>query len=1219
MRSKKLFRSSISFLLVLAFVFTCCFTQVFAKNAIEVSESGDILISEPIDTRSSIENSEETIKNKNSSVQEAVYSGQDDVQVETGVIGSKKINRFIIKYKNENKRNNVLNKMKNKLKTSRSLKNKKFDVVSTELKIEEFITEMKNNKVDGEIDYIQPDYEIVLSSNDTFYASQWGVENNSQEQLGINIDTNVVPAWSETEGEGTVVAIIDTGIDTTHKELEKNIWVNKNEIPDNNIDDDSNGYVDDCAGWNFYDDTNEIHNTEFYSDEGHGTHVAGIIAAEKDNNLGISGIAPKSEIMVLKAFSNGTAYTSDVVEAISYAQKMGAKIVNCSFGSSADNPALREVMANSNMLFVCASGNSHVSIDSEPVYPACFGLDNIITVASIGKTGELSSFSNYGEMNVDVAAPGEDITSTLPGNRFGQKSGTSMATPFVSGEAVLILSKYKDITAQEIKEKIINSSDRISTLDGKVRRANKINIANALSGIVNDDMVEVKAKEVAEESEAANESENTSVNANGEFSTYSGSSMYSDSQEVISSMFSIPATSVNGTLNTVVKGNTRTNLLKSPEMNKDSDGNGVVDNFNLYRDPYYTNNAATDEVIYSFDSAEQCQKVEITKSTSTKGACVQQKFNVSPGDIINAEYDVKIQGDVKTILRVCWLDSNNTWMGCGDIATLTSTGFVRIKNIDRLIPEGAASVSIQMWITPKVAGGTGSVWFKNAYAEKKSSTAFDFTGNNLIKSPNMNTDTDKNGVVDNFAADATEGVTATYSLDLTEGCQKVELTNTSNDTNKLGVRVYQWVDVKPGDRVSMSCQAKVQGNVRVRFYIAWNNGSTYLSGSYDVFYTGTNFGEIRSINSTAPDNATRALVIMRVVPLNTGDTGTAWLKNLVLEKNASGLSMITEGTKSTEPFRVKSVGKNLFSDEMFYNYGTAEVTNGSISINNNRLKFVSTGENAYTNTRSSYTVGTKSPVSYNKYSFPVTASKMYYTRKIENMTEGSTTEHVYYYDSDRRLISYTNIGSTVNGTVTSTLIPPVNAKYFNIRLGAYKSGQTVYFSEFMLSNENIAYEPYKESVAYVPVKLNSLTNGVRDEIDINTGTYIKRTEKVTVGRGAWYNTSFNNYNNYNVYEYKLDATNILPGSIISVNGYDFVYAKGDSADTGYYNNWTDEHQSFTGNNNITLRFPKTYTAPSEVTIAYQLATPALLKSVTIYYSCLLLTPLKKQTVYKLYQ
>ena len=637
---------------------------------------------------------------------------------------------------------------------------------------------------------------------------------------------------------------------------------------------------------------------------------------------------------------------------------------------------------------------------------------------------KLSSFSNYGEMNVDVAAPGEDITSTLPGNRFGQKSGTSMATPFVSGEAALILSKSKDITAQEIKEKIINSSDRISTLDGKVRRANKINIANALSGIVNDDMVELTAKEVAEESEAANESENTSLNANGEFSTYSGSSLYSDSQEVVSSMFSIPATSVKGTLNTLVKGDTRSNLFKSPEMNKDSDGNGLVDNFIFYKDVYYDNNTATDTATYSFDAAEQCQKLEITKSTSTKGACVFQKFYVLPGDKVKVSYDVKVQGNVKGVVIVSWYNKNG-WISSKSSVNYTDTAFNTLEVLNAVVPQNAIQAQLQIWIYPTTAGGTGSVWCKNAVAE--------------------------------------------------------------------------------------------------------------------------------------------------------------WETN--------GTSFISTGTKSTEPFRVKSVGKNLFSDDMFYNYGTAKVTKGTITIDNNRLKFVSTGDDAFTNTRFSSTAGTISPVSYNKYSFPVTASKMYYTRKIENLTVGKTNEYVYYYDSERKLISYNDVGKNANGTVTSVLTPPANAKYFTIRLGATKSGQTVYFSEFMLSKENIAYEPYKESVAYVPVKLNSLPNGVRDEIDINTGTYIKRTEKVTVGRGAWANTSFNSYYNYDIYEYKLDTTPILPGSIISVDGYNFAYAKGDSADANYYDNWTDEHQSITGNKNIALRFIHDFAAPSEVTIVYQLATP----------------------------
>lgn len=332
-----------------------------------------------------------------------------------------------------------------------------------------------------------------------------------------------------------------------------------------------------------------------------------------------------------------------------------------------------------------------------------------------------------------------------------------------------------------------------------------------------------------------------------------------------------------------------------------------------------------------------------------------------------------------------------------------------------------------------------------------------------------------------------------------------------------------------------------------------------------------------------------------IYPTTAGGTGSVWCKNAVAGWETNGTSFISTGTKSTEPFRLKSVGKNLFSDEMFYNYGTAEVYNGTISIDNDRLKFVSTGENAYTVTRFSPVIGSKSPVSYNKYAFPVTAPTMYYKRKIENITEGSTNEYVYYYDGNGSLISYTSITSTVNGTITSTLTPPANAKYFNIRVGAAKSGQTVYFSEFMLSDENIPYEPYKESVTYVPVKLNSLSNGVRDEIDINTGTYIKRTEKVTVGRGDFYAAPFNNYNNYNIYEYKLDTTNILPGSIISVDGYEFPYAKEDCWDAGYYNNWTDDHQPLTNYTNIALRFPTTYTAPSEVTIVYQLATPVVYK------------------------
>lgn len=1005
MRLNKFLQKGALILLIIAFLISNSCIQVIAANTVGDQDQIDV-------TTSEFNFSEEQIfSEKDLSVTNSVYSTSREIQVVTDSIGNKKTNRFIIKYKDEKKRSKVINKVKSKLKSARNLKNKKFDIISTELKFEDFVNELKIGKVEQEIEYIQPDYEITLSSNDTNYVTQWGIENNTIEQLGLNIDVNVVSAWNETEGEGVTVAVIDTGIDVEHKELINNIWINEKEIPNNNIDDDNNGYIDDYYGWNFYDDTNEVHRSEYAYDEGHGTHIAGVISAQKDNNYGIVGVSPKAKIMTLKAFSNGVAYTSDIIEAIEYAQEMGARIVNCSWGSTAENFALREAMEKTDMLFVCAAGNSHVSIDTEYVYPASLGLDNIISVASIGRNGDLSSFSNYGEINVDVAAPGEDITSTLPGNRIGQKSGTSIATPFVTGAAALLISKYPDLSAKDLKERIINSSDRLSTLEGKVKRANKINIANALYGIVNDELIEVK--QVENETQVVDESVSQSVYANGGFTTYAA--LYSNAQEITNSMFTIPTTAMNGMLNAVVKGNTRTNRLKSPEMNKDSDKNGIVDDF---------------------------------------------------------------------------------------------------------IKEVSADVS------------------------------------------------------------------ATYSLDSENSCQKIELKSPTSNTN--GAKVYQWFPVNPGERINISFQAKVSGNVKVRYYTAWFNGNTNLGSTSSVYCDKTEFTTVRSLNLLAPANATRAQFIIRLIPIDSNSTGSIWVKNAVAELSTNGESFITADTNSTEPVRVKSIGKNLFSDEMFYHFGRAEVKKGSVTVENNKLKFVSTGDDAYIFTRYSSTVGSQSPKEHNKYDLPVTGSTMYYTRKIENITEGTTNEYVYYYDGDRRLISYASVGTSSNGVKTNKLTPPSNAKYMHIRLGATKSGQTIYYSDFMLSNENIAFEPYKDSVTYVPVELNSMSNGIRDEVDLNTGVFTKRVEKVTVSKGSWVEQK----DGFSVYEYKLDASSILPGSIVNANGVDYVYATDTTSGSLY---WTDVNKSKTGNNNITLKFLTGVTAPSQITIVYPIAKPIVNK------------------------
>ncbi|MBC2581761.1 S8 family serine peptidase [Clostridium sp. DJ247] len=434
-----------------------------------------------------------------------------------------KTNRFIVKYKNETDNERLVNGIKDKVKVkaARKIKNKRLNVIVTNDKMApaDFIEQVKQNKLDDDIEYIQPDYQVQLSSNDAYFNKQWamGKEDlnnttvnsaNTDQSIIENITTNasvsgdtttgasisefsanVASAWKSSQGDGVIVAVLDTGIDITHEDLAENIWTNEKEIAGNNVDDDGNGIIDDIHGWNFYDNNNIVHDPSLAYDEGHGTHVAGIIGAAINNNKGIAGVAPKVKIMPLKVFSNGQAYTSEIIDAIDYATKMGAKIANCSWGSTSNNLALNEAIDNSGMLFVTASGNDAMNIDTNPIYPASFENGNIISVASIKESGALSSFSNYGTTSVDVAAPGENILSTLPNNSYGESSGTSMSAAFVSGEAALILSKYGNMTASELKKKIIDSSDTVSLLQDKIYQGNIIDCANA---VLYDDLTNKK-------------------------------------------------------------------------------------------------------------------------------------------------------------------------------------------------------------------------------------------------------------------------------------------------------------------------------------------------------------------------------------------------------------------------------------------------------------------------------------------------------------------------------------------------------------------------------------------------------------------------------------------------------------------------------------------------------------------------------------------------------
>ncbi len=282
------------------------------------------------------------------------------------------------------------------------------------------------------------------------------------------------------------VAIIDTGVDTSHEELAGSIWVNEDEIPGDGIDNDNNGYIDDVNGWNFYSGTNQVFVGE---EDDHGTHGAGTVAAAWDGQ-GIVGIADSSyvKIMVLKVLGSqeGVGVSSNVKRAIRYAQANGADICSLSMGTLTYDGEMDRLISDSPMLFVVSAGNGDAAgkgydIDALPMYPAAFSSDHIITVGNLMFDGNLDESSNYGAVSVDLAAPGTYILGAVPGNGYAYMTGTSMAAPMVTGTAALVYSCRTDFSLMDVREAILNSARKMEGLEGKVATGGMVDAYGAIS------------------------------------------------------------------------------------------------------------------------------------------------------------------------------------------------------------------------------------------------------------------------------------------------------------------------------------------------------------------------------------------------------------------------------------------------------------------------------------------------------------------------------------------------------------------------------------------------------------------------------------------------------------------------------------------------------------------------------------------------------------------
>ena len=321
------------------------------------------------------------------------------------------------------------------------------------IKTNDVETTLQALKSNENVVYAQPNYRLYTASEDAINSKLWAMENKGQiingTQGNEKADLNIQAAWDITKGsEDVVVAVLDTGIDITHPALAENIWVNTDE-QSNGSDSDGNGYNDDINGWDFVNNDASVFDKAEIDE--HGTHMAGIIAANGQN--GVYGVAPNVKIMPLKVMENDSGYTSDIIEAIRYAEANGAKIVNCSFAGLDYNPALEDAISKSDMLFVTAAGNFAASTDNLVAFPACYDCKNIISVGASDNTGSIAALSSYGDL-VNVYAPGTGIYSTLPDEQYDFKNGTSCSAAHVSGIAALLYSEYPELTVDQAKEAI---------------------------------------------------------------------------------------------------------------------------------------------------------------------------------------------------------------------------------------------------------------------------------------------------------------------------------------------------------------------------------------------------------------------------------------------------------------------------------------------------------------------------------------------------------------------------------------------------------------------------------------------------------------------------------------------------------------------------------------------------------------------------------------------
>jgi hypothetical protein len=344
---------------------------------------------------------------------------------------------------------------------------------------------------DPQVRYAEPNYVITIAAlpNDPAFGNTWGLNNTGQTINGSpgtpDADIDAPEAWNATTGSSNVtVAVIDTGVDWSHPDLSSQIWINPGEIcsgcRNDGIDNDHNGFVDDWHGWDFANNDNNP-----TDDHGHGTHVAGTIGAAGNNGTGVAGVNWNVKIMPVKFLNaQGSGTDAGAVSAVLYAAQNGADVMNNSWADNVYSQALADainVADQHNSLFVAAAGNNGTDNDSTPTYPASYDMPNVVSVAATDNKDNRAFFSNTGRRSVDLGAPGVDIYSTWPGGGYQYLSGTSMATPHVTGAAALAKAAFPSASAAGLKALLLGTVDPKPGLATTTSSGGRLNIGNAVA------------------------------------------------------------------------------------------------------------------------------------------------------------------------------------------------------------------------------------------------------------------------------------------------------------------------------------------------------------------------------------------------------------------------------------------------------------------------------------------------------------------------------------------------------------------------------------------------------------------------------------------------------------------------------------------------------------------------------------------------------------------